>query len=419
VEFTLPFELRTIQEAARKFTTQELIPLEQAVIIGEMERGMDTVPFKPEPGRHYTNDPDGALPYSTYERLVERARHMGLWGLDVPEELGGNAISVLGKMMVHEEIHRSLVPFTLPPDSPNLHWMLAVCTPDQRERYLEPYARGEISACLAATEPNAGADVSGIQTRAERKGDGWVLNGRKMFINRADWSSFMIVLAKTDKELGPRGGITAFLVDRDTPGVIIERRIATIVAERPCEILFDNVELSDAQVLGTVGWAFPELQNRFSVRRLEVAMRSIGNSERLLQLLVEQANSKSTFGAPLATRQAIQWWIADATTGIHAARLMAYNAAWKIDQGERDIRYEASMLKVFATELVGKIADWTLQAHGGMGVAKEMPIEFFYRLCRIWRIVEGPSEVHRIVIARNRLKNRRPTPELRNPVSVS
>jgi (R)-benzylsuccinyl-CoA dehydrogenase len=418
MDFALPYEIRAIRENAQAFTNKELIPLEQQVIEGEMNRGMDTVPFKPEPGKHYTNDPDGALPYETYERLVERARHMGLWGLDVPEELGGNAISVLGKMIVHEEIHHSLVPFTLPPDSPNLHWMMAVCTPEQRERYLKPYAAGEISACLAATEPNAGADVSGIQAYATRRGDKWILNGRKMFINRADWSSFMIVLAKTDRELGPRGGITAFLVDRGTPGVTIQRRIATIVAERPCEITFDDVELGDEQVLGIVGWAFPELQNRFSVRRLEVSMRCIGASERLLQLLVDQANSKSTFGAKLASRQAIQWWIADATTGIHAARLMAYNAAWKIDQGDRDIRYEASMLKVFATELVGKVADWTLQAHGGMGVAKEMPIEFFYRLCRIWRIVEGPSEVHRHVVARNRLKNVRPVPEVRHAVGV-
>lgn len=413
MDFSLPYELRAIRDAARKFTAQELIPLEREVIEGEMRRGMDTEPFRGEPGRHYTNDPDGALPYETYERLVERAKTMGLWGLDVPEELGGNAISVLGKMIVHEEIHHSLVPFTLPPDSPNLHWMLAVCTPEQRVRYLEPYARGEISACLAATEPNAGADVSGIETTATRNKDGkWILRGRKMFINRADWSSFMIVLAKTDKALGSRGGITAFLVDRETPGVTIQRRIATIVAERPCEITFDDVELDDSQVLGKVGWAFPELQNRFSVRRLEVSMRCIGASERLLQLLVDQANNRITFGEPLASRQAIQWWIADATTGIHAARLMAYNAAWKIDQGTRDIRYEASMLKVFATELVGKVADWTLQAHGAMGVAKEMPIEFFYRLVRIWRIVEGPSEVHRIVVARNRLKNVRPTPDV-------
>jgi (R)-benzylsuccinyl-CoA dehydrogenase len=412
MDFQLPYELGAIRDTAKKFTAQELIPLEREVIEGEMARGMDTVPFVGEPGRHYTNDPDGALPYSTYEHLVERARFMGLWGLDVPEELGGNAISVLGKMIVHEETHHSLVPFTLPPDSPNLHWMMAVCTPEQRERYLEPYARGEISACLAATEPNAGGDVAGIQTKAVRKGDKWILNGRKMWINRADWSSFMIVLATTDSDLGSRGGITAFLVDRGTPGVTIERRIATIVAERPCEITFDDVELDDLQVLGEVGWAFPELQNRFSVRRVEVAMRCIGASERLLELLVEQANNRVTFGAPLASRQAIQWWIADATTGIHAARLMAYNAAWKIDQGKHDIRYEASMLKVFATELVGKVADWTLQAHGGMGVAKEMPIEFFYRLCRIWRIVEGPSEVHRIVIARNRLKGLVPTPDI-------
>ncbi|MQA82081.1 MAG: acyl-CoA dehydrogenase [Streptosporangiales bacterium] len=409
MDFTIPEELEAMRDAARKFTDRELIPLEPQVIAGEMERGMDTEPFEGKPGEHYTNDPDGVIPYETYQYLVATARKMGLWGLDVPEELGGQDISVLGKMMVHEETFHSLVPFTLPPDSPNLHWMMAVCTPEQRDRYLEPYARGEISACIAVTEPNAGADASGIQTSAVKKGTKWILNGRKMWINRADWSSFMIVLAKTDKELGSKGGITAFLVDRHHPGVTVQRRIATIVAERPCEITFDDVELDDGAVLGTVGWAFPELQNRFSVRRLEIGMRCLGASERLLQMMVDQANTKSTFGAPLASRQSIQWWIADATTDIHAVRMMAYNAAWKLDQGVRDIRYEASMIKVKATELVARVADQALQVHGGLGVAKELPIEFFYRLCRVWRIVEGPSEVHRMVIARNRLKNRKPS----------
>lgn len=408
MDFTIPFELRMMQDAARKFTNEELIPLEKQVIENEMIRGIDIEPFRPGPGEHYVYDPDGVLPAETYRHLIESARARDLWGLDVPEEFGGNDIGVLGKMLVVEEISRSLVPFTLPPDSPNLHWLLAVCTAEQREKYLSPYARGEVSSCIAVTEPNAGADASAIQTSAVRSEKGWVINGRKMFINRADWADFIIVLARTDKDLGSRGGITAFLIDRDTPGMTIQRRIATMVAERPCEITFDDVEVSDEQVLGKVGWAFPELQNRFSIRRIEIAMRSIGASERLLQLMVDQANNRTTFGEPLANRQAIQWWIADATSGLHACRLMCYNAAWKLDQGVKDIRYEASMAKVMATELVGKVVDWTLQAHGAMGAAKEMPIEFFYRLVRLWRIVEGPSEVHRMVIARNRLRNIRP-----------
>ncbi len=408
MDFSIPSELKLIQRSARRFTEEELMPLERQVLENEMRRGLDTEPFHAEAGAHYVFDPQGVLPYETYQRLIARAREVGLWGLDVPEEFGGNDIGALGKMIVQEEISRSLVPFILPPESPNLYWMLAVCTPEQRARYLGPYARGELTSCLAVTEPNAGTDVSGIATTAVKKGSTWVLNGRKTFINRADWSDFMIVLAKTDKALGTRGGVTAFLVDRGTPGVVIERRIATIGAERPCEVSFEDVALSDSQVLGSVGGAFPELQNRFSVRRIEIGMRSIGAAERLLQLLVDHANRRVTFGRPLADRQAIQWWVADATMGIHAARLMCYNAAWKLDQGVRDIRYEASMVKVWATELVGRVADWTLQAHGSMGVAKEMPIEFFYRLVRLWRIVEGPSEIHRFVIARNRLKDIKP-----------
>lgn len=408
MDFSLPYEIKALQENARRFTEEELIPLEREVIENEMHRGLDVAPFQPKPGEHYLVDPDGVIPPEACERLVRKAREASLWGLDVPEDLGGLGLGVVARMAVTEEISRSLVPFVLPPDAPNLHWMLSVCTDEQRERYLKPYARGEVSICTAVTEPNAGSDVSALETTATRRGDKWVLNGRKMFINRADWASYLIVMAVNDKSAGRRGGITAFIVDRNAPGLKVQRRIATIAAERPCEITLDDVEVDDSAVLGKVGWAFGDLQDRFSIRRLEFAMRSIGASERLLELLVQQARTRKTFGAPLADRQAVQWWIADATTGIHAARLMCYHAAWKVDNGHSDIRLEASIAKAYATELVGRIADWTIQAHGAMGVAKEMPIEFFYRLVRLWRIVEGPTEVHKYVIARNRLKGKRP-----------
>lgn len=407
MDFSLPYEVKALQENARRFTREELLPLEKDVIENEMGRGMDVQPFIPEPGEHYLVDPDGLISREQGERLTERARAASLWGLDVPEEFGGHGLGVLAKMAVTEEVSRSLVPFILPPDSPNLHWMIAVCGEEQRDRYLEPYARGEISICTAVTEPNAGSDVSGIQTRAVRKGDGWVINGRKMFINRADWASYLIVMAKTTDEDG-RPGTTAFIVDRSAPGVTIQRRIATLAAERPCEITLDNVEVDDASVLGPIGGAFSGLKDRFSIRRVEFAMRSIGAAERLLDLLVDHVNTRVTFGEPLSSRQSIRWWIADATSGIHAARLMCYHAAWKVDSGHTDIRYEASIAKAWATELVGQVADWTIQAHGAMGVAKELPIEFFYRLVRLWRIVEGPTELHKHLIARNRLKGRKP-----------
>ena len=412
MDFSIPFELKMLRDNARRFTEEELIPREREVLDNEMGLGAGSEPFLAEEGVHYPADPAGVLSADSHRRLLERARAADLWGLDLPEEFGGKGAGGLAKIMVVEEMSRSLVPFTLPPDSPNLHWMLAVCTEEQRERYLEPYARGELTVCLAVTEPNAGSDAAGIQTRAVRDGDGWILNGRKTFISSADWADVIIVLAKTDPRLGARGGVTAFLVDRGTPGLHIERRIATITSMRPCEISFESMRLSGGQVLGAVGWAFPELQNRFSIRRLEIAARCLGTAERLVDLLVEQAHNRVTFGEPLANRQAIQWWIADATAAIHATRLVVYHAACKFDQGERDLRYEASIAKIMATEMVSDIADKTLQAHGGMGLTKDLPIEHFYRMVRVWRILEGPTEIHRFVVARNRLKGKKPRIEI-------
>jgi (R)-benzylsuccinyl-CoA dehydrogenase len=411
MDFSIPFELKMLRDSARRFTEEELIPREREYLDAELRRGGGSEPFQAEDGVHYPGDPLGVMGEEG-QRLLERARAADLWGLDLPEEFGGKGIGALAKTLVVEEMSRSLTPFTLPPDSPNLHWMLAVCTEEQRERYLQPYARGELAVNLAVTEPGAGSDAAGITTRAVRDGNEWVINGRKTFISGADWADVLIVLAKTDPSLGVRGGVTAFLVDRGTPGLRVERRIETITSMRPCEVSITDLRVPGGQVLGTVGWAFPELQNRFSVRRLEIAARCLGVAERLLDMLVEQAHNRVTFGEPLANRQAIQWWIADATAAIHATRLVVYNAACKFDQGERDLRYEASIAKVMATEMVSDIADKTLQAHGGMGLTKDLPIEYFYRMVRVWRILEGPTEIHRYVIARNRLRGKKPRVEI-------
>jgi alkylation response protein AidB-like acyl-CoA dehydrogenase len=214
-------------------------------------------------------------------------------------------------------------------------------------------------------------------------------------------------MAVTDPAKGKRGGITAFLVDKGTPGLEITRGIPTIGELHPYEVHYDNVVLDDSQVLGEVGQGFAPLQNRLGVRRMELAVRSIGMAERALEMMVSYANQRRTFGELLADRQAVQWWIANSAIDIHATRLMAYHAAWKMDQGVRDLRRESSMLKVVGTEMATRVVDRAIQVHGGMGLTKDLPLEYMYRLLRIYRIVEGPSEIHRWTIARDILRSKR------------
>ena len=302
-------------------------------------------------------------------------------------------------------MHKTIVPFVLPPDSPNLHWLLEAASDEQRKRYLEPYSRGEITSGVAITEPEAGSDVSGIQLSARKDGTDWVLNGTKKWIGKADWADFLIVAAVTDPEKGVRGGMTAFLVDRDTTGVTVERRLPTITHFRPCLVSFNDVRLANTQMLGTVGDAFKPMQNRLSIRRLEIASRCVGAAERLLTMMMEYTKSRSTFGEPLASRQTIQNWIADGAMKLHQCRLVNYDAAAKFDSGSTDIRFEASIAKVTGTEMLSEVVDHCLQAHGANGVGKDLPIEYYYRLVRAWRIVEGPSEIHRITLARRLLRD--------------
>jgi alkylation response protein AidB-like acyl-CoA dehydrogenase len=284
-----------------------------------------------------------------------------------------------------------------------LHMLMQTCTPEQRERYLVPYARGEKRSAIAISEPGAGSDPAGMQTTAIKKGDQWVINGRKIWISRAHIADFLIVMALTDKEKRARGGITAFLVDKGTPGLILQRQIPVIGGHAPWELVFEDMTVPDSHVLGHIGQGFAPMQLRLTVRRLEIGSWCVGSAQRCLDMMVDYAKQRVTFGQRLADRQAIQWFIADAATDIYAARLMTYHGAWKFDQGE-DVRQEASMLKVFATEMATRIADHAMQVHGGMGMSKDLPLEFIYRRLRPMRIFEGPSEIHRWVIARSLLK---------------
>lgn len=393
MDFALPEDVRMIRDVVARFTAEELVPLEREVIRREAERGFSDLPL---------------IAPEREERLRDISREIGLWGIDVPAALGGQDLGALPKCVVVEQLQNSITPFVLPPESPNLHWLMSCCRGDQVERYLMPYARGEVKSCLALTDPGAGSDAAAISMRAERRDGRWVLNGEKIWISNARQADFMIVVAVTDKEKRSHGGMTAFLVDRGTPGVTIPTVFPMVGERAPYAVSFEDVVLDDAQVLGEVGQAFEPLQKRLGIRRLEIAARCLGLAARCIDLMIEQANSRRTFGAALADRQVVQFWISDSYQELEMCRLLTYRLAWKIDQGVADVRRDAAMAKVQATEMIARVVDRAIQMHGGVGVSKELPLEYIYRVTRLYRIVEGASEVHRWTIARGLLRDGRP-----------
>jgi acyl-CoA dehydrogenase len=306
-------------------------------------------------------------------------------------------------LAVQERLKSTVTPFIFPPDSPNLHMLMAVATPEQKKKYMEPYAQGEMKSCIAISEPGAGGDPARMKTRAVRDGDEWVINGRKIWVSQVPKVDFLILMAATDPSKGARGGITAFLLDKGTPGFTIEREIPMIAGARTYELVLEDVRLKDSQVLGAVGQGFAPMQKRLTVRRLEIGAMCVGMAQRALKMMCEHTQQRETFGQRLSDRQAIQWWIADAATKIHATRLMVVDAAEKQDRGE-DVRTVASMVKVFATEMAQEILDHAMQSFGAMGMTRELPFAIMSQRIRLARIYEGPTEVHRMVIARQVLK---------------
>jgi acyl-CoA dehydrogenase len=383
MNFELNEEFRMLQDLVAHFVKDQLMPLESALLAQDMNGG------------------GGELSADVLQTLNQKCRDLGLWGLDVPEQFGGANLPALAMVGVNEEVGRTAVPFHFPPDSPNLHMLLSSVNTAQHEKYLLPYSRGETISAIGISEPGAGADPAAMSTRAELHGDHWVLNGRKIWISKMDQADFTIVMAKTDTSKG-RHGISGFLIDRDTPGFIVERKIPMIGGTKTYEILLDNCRLHKDQLLGELNKGFAPMQLRLSVRRLQMAAWCIGKARRAVDMMVEHARQRVTFGQPLSERQSVQWWIADAETRIHACRLMCQQAAWKLDQGQ-DVRTEISMAKVFGTEMAHEVIDHAMQCLGALGMTKEMPLQLMAGQVRTMRIYDGPSEVHRWVIARNRL----------------
>ncbi|MFT4934885.1 MAG: acyl-CoA dehydrogenase [Pseudoalteromonas distincta] len=388
MDFQLSDEHRMLKELTARFVRDELMPLEAGVLDREAKgQGLSLAPQE-------------------HVRLDEISKELGLWGLDAPEDVGGSDLPYVAMVGVGEELGRTITPYTLPPDSPNLRMLMATVNERQKEAYLAPYVRGETVSAIGISEPGAGADPSAMTTRAVRDGDDWIINGRKIWITRAADADFTILMAVTDTEKRARGGISAFLVDRDAPGFHVLRQIPMIGGQSTYEVVLEDCRVEGWKLLGQEGAGFAPMQIRLGTRRIEMAAWSIGMAQRALDMMVEYAPQRSTFGAPLSERQAIQWWVADAATRIHAARLMTYDCAWKLDQG-RDTRVEISMIKAYATEMAWEVVDHAMQTFGAMGMTKELPLQLMATRLRTMRIYDGPTEVHKWVVARNLLGTRK------------
>jgi acyl-CoA dehydrogenase len=388
MEFEISEEHRMLKELVHRFVKDELMPLEAGVLQREAEgKGL-------------------SIEEKDLTRIDKISRELGLWGLDAPVDVGGVDLPAVAMVGINEELGRTVTPYTLPPDSPNLRMLMATVNERQRAAYLAPYVAGKTVSAIGISEPGAGSDPAAMVTRAERDGDDWIINGRKIWISRAAHADFTILMALTDKEKRARGGISAFLVDKGTKGFNVLRRIPMIGGAYTYEVALEDCRVEGWKLLGQEGAGFAPMQIRLGTRRIEMASWSIGMAQRALDMILEYAPQRTTFGQRLADRQAIQWWVADAATKIHATRLMTYDCAWKLDTG-RDVRQEISMIKAFATEMAYEVVDHAMQTFGAMGMTKELPLQMMSTKLRTMRIYDGPTEVHKWVVARNLLGAKR------------
>jgi acyl-CoA dehydrogenase len=380
MDFSLNDEQRMILDTVRQFVTRELMPLERKVVEAEIEN------------RAFP-DPE------TLRGLRSRAKDLGLWGLTEPKEYGGADLGSLTAALVTIETSRALVPFQYGGHVPNL---LYSCTPAQRSRYLLPLLAEERRVAFAMSEPNIGTDAGAMQTTAVWSGTHWVINGQKTWISRGHKADFAIVLAVTDKALRARGGITAFLVDREMG---FESRPLVMMAQsdmgdaQPAELNFKDTVVPAENVLGEVGNGLKAAMATIGHSRIQASARAIGAAQRLLEMAVEYAKVRISFGKPLADYQAIQWMLADSAVELRSALWLTLHAGWKVDQG-LETRFEESMAKLTGAQTAWRVADRVLQIHGAMGYSKELPIERVMRQLRVYRIYEGADELQKINIAK-------------------
>jgi acyl-CoA dehydrogenase len=388
MDFELPEDIKMLQTTIRKVVREELLPLEKVAMDIDKETGS------------YADMPDDIS-----DKLKKRAMELGIWYGNIPQEFGGGGLSNLADAVITEEQNYSLV--MMPTTSGLGGPILLASDPSVRDKFLPKLLKGDIYSCFAQTEPAGGTDVAGIQTFAEKKGDEYILNGRKTFISGAQKSDIAFVVAVTDKAKGTHGGISTFVVDTHQPGWKIARRIPTMGSPftAPCEVLLEDVKVSADNMIGAEGRGFANASRFLSHGRASMGAMYTAWSQRSTDMAVDYAKKRVTFGEPLSNRQAVQWMLVDNAISTHAGRLMLYHAAWWTDEHpEADNRFYTSMLRIFASENGLKSIDKAIQIHGGLGYSKDLPLEMFYRRARLFSIGEGPNEIQRFIVARSLFK---------------
>jgi acyl-CoA dehydrogenase len=381
MDFALSEEQRLLVETARRFVRTELMPLES-----ELERTR-------------------ALPAEVARAIFEKSKALGLYAVNIPAEYGGGGLSAVDTCLAEEQFGHT-TDILIRRAFGNVYEVLLFANDLQRKRWLEPAVRGERVFSVCFTEPEAGSDAAGIKSRAVRDGDGWRLTGQKIFISDGAFSDFFVVSAVTDPEKGAKG-ISLFILDKEMPGFIIGRDqpMMGLAGTSHLELFFDDVRLGPEHLLGQEGrglnHAFETLGR---IRLAQIGARAVGKATRILDLMTEYARERRQFGKPIGEQQLVQQMLADSAIEINAARLLVLHAAADIDRG-LDARERISMVKVYAAEMLGRVADRAVQVYGGMGYCKDLPIERFYRDARIFRIFDGTSEIHRTVIARSMLRH--------------
>lgn len=389
MDFTLSPNVEDYRSRIRAFVDEQLIPLES------------------NPASY---DEHENIAESLLQTMRAKAKQQGLWSLQMPKDRGGQGLSMAEMAACYEEMNRSIfgpVVFnSAAPDDGNMMVLNKVATPEQKERWLQPIIDGKVRSSFAMTEPapGAGSDPSMTLTTAVRDGDHWVVNGLKHFITGAGVASHFILMAKTSDD--PRKGLTAFLFHKDDPGWEIVRRIPIMGPEEHgghCELRFTNMRIPDSNRLMNVGDGLKLTQIRLGPARLTHCMRWLGLAKRSLEIASDYVTTRESFGQKLADREGVQWLLGDAAMEIQIGRMLTMHAAWKLDQGDF-ARKEVSMAKVVVADTLHKAVDTALQLCGARGYSKDTRLEWIYRYARQAKLVDGASEVHKMVLSKYLLK---------------
>ncbi|KAB2328359.1 acyl-CoA dehydrogenase [Cytobacillus depressus] len=374
---TLTDEMQQMKDMIRNFVEKEVDPYAQQI------------------------EEEDAIP----QHLIEKAKELGLFGMSIPEQYGGIGLNTVEKAAILEQLgrtHNGFVSLISAHTGIGSTGIVKLASDYLKNKYLPDMASGKKIGAFALSEPGAGSDATNLATRAEKKGDYWVMNGTKHFITNGPVANVYTVFALTDKNKGAKGGITAFLVERDFPGLIVGKKDKKmgLRGSYTSQIIFEDCIIPEENVIGEVGMGYMSALKILGEGRVGLAARAVGSCDKLIELSARYAKERIQFGKAIADNQAIQWMLADMATETEAARTLTMMAAQKIDEGKKAIK-EASMAKLFASEVFNRVADKAVQIHGGMGYVAEYPVERFYRDARITKIYEGTSEVQRLIIARN------------------